>query len=90
MDELLTLLAATNDFISIEIETPGIELTQNMVVISSESYLDGLKLYTSDEGTLFLSKLICELISRTENEDFISFTLKTANNVIIRITLGKS
>ena len=88
MNELFEKLIGTKDLVTITTLIPGMELTQNVYIIRTEPYLDGVKFFTNNEGSFFLSRFTCEMVSKSEDPVFITYTLKTLKEAIVEITIA--
>jgi len=88
MEDFFELLSSTNDLVTIEVETSGFSMTHNFIIVSVREYLDGLELFTNNEGKIFLSRLACELLGTEEDGETISYILKSNNGVLLTITVA--
>ena len=89
MEELLNLLSETIDDVIIECETPGISMIQSFHITGVEQYMDGVKYYTQNEGEIFISRMACKALQKTEDSESISYVIQTALGAILTITIAR-
>ena len=75
-------------FLQINIEEPGISMTMYTKVVDFTNYLDGITLHLENEGAIFLSSFLSEVIEVDENEDSTKFVITTIHNTAITILVA--
>lgn len=89
MEELFNLLAGTTDMINIEIHAGGFTSSLNTCIISTEKYLDGLKVYTENESDFFISSVMDEIIEEGSDDMFYTYYIQTALKAIIILKIPR-
>ena len=87
MENLFELLAGTNNMVTIDITVAGFTMTQNVHIVGSNKFLDGLELYTENEGKFFISSIASEVVEETHDGYIDSYALKAATGALITITI---
>ena len=89
MEKLFEMLASVDDLVMINYSVSGFTINQPIRIVRTEKFMDGLLLCLDNEGEIFISSVICELVESSEDDESQDYYLKIGSNGVCHISFSK-